>query len=31
MNGTETKRVRALHGTGREYWRRLGVDIRRDK
>ena len=31
MNGAKTKRIKALHGTGREYWRRLGVDVRRDK
>ena len=30
MNGAETKRV-TMHGTGREYLRRLRADIRRDR
>ena len=26
-----TKQVKSIHGTGKEYWRRLGNDLRRDK
>lgn len=28
---TKAAECKKLHGTGKEYWRRLGADLKRDK